>query len=152
MPLQNVETLEASTEIAASPAAVWAVLSDPRNMARWSPQTLKTFLKGEGLGATMINLNKRGFLLWPTQSKIVRFVPEQEIAWRVKENTVVWSYTLEPAGAGTKVTARREAPEGITDLSVRLTNVAFGGTDSFAAELERDLAATLTKIKAELEG
>ncbi len=151
MPLLNVDTIEASAEIAAPPATVWSLLSDPRNMARWSPQTAKTFLRGEGLGAKMVNVNRRGLLVWPTTSKVVRFVPEQEIAWRVKENTVVWSYTLEPTATGTRVTARREAPEGISDVSVKLTNAVFGGVDSFGAELERDLAATLAKIKADAE-
>lgn len=152
MPLKNVETIEASVEINATPATVWALVGDPRNMARWSPQTAKTFVKGAlGQGAKMFNVNRRGLLVWPTQAEIVRYLPEQEIAWRVKENYTVWSYTLEPSAAGTRVTARREAPQGISDLSVKLTNVAFGGVDSFADELEADLGRTLAKIKADAE-
>lgn len=153
MPLKDVETIETSTEIEAPPAAVWALVSDPRNMRRWSPQNVKTFVRGRsvGVGSTMVNINRRGLLVWPTQSKIVRFSPEREIAWRVKENFTVWSYALEPTATGTRLTARREAPDGISDLSVRLTKTAFGGVDSFAQELEQGMQQTLAAIKRDAE-
>ena len=71
----------------------------------------------------------------------------------MNENWTVWSFNLEPlADGGTRLVQRREAPQGISDLSVRLTKAVFGGTESFAAELERDMQTTLRKIKAELEG
>ncbi|WP_238993388.1 SRPBCC family protein [Nocardioides caldifontis] len=157
MPLLDVAPLEATLEIDAPPARVWELVSDLRNMARWSPQTARTFVRGGGPvreGTRTVNINRRGFLVWPTQAKVVRFVPEREIAWRVKENTVVWSYTLEPTatGTGTRLTARREAPQGISDVSVRLTKAAFGGVESFSAELARDMHRTLERIKADAEG
>ena len=99
MPLQDVAPIEASTEIDAPPAQVWALVSDLRNMARWSPQCVRTFVRGGGevaQGSKMVNINRRGLLFWPTQSKVVRFTPEKEIAFRVKENWTIWSYTLEP--------------------------------------------------------
>lgn len=157
MPLQNVPTLESSIEIAAPPARVWELVSDLRNISRWSPHTAKSFVRGGkvdgsiGLGTRLLNVNRRGFLVWPTQSKVVRFVAEREIAFRVKENFTVWSYLLEPDGAGTRLTSRREAPEGISDVSVRLTKAAFGGVDSFAAELEQGMHETLRRIKADAE-
>jgi hypothetical protein len=104
-----------------------------------------------GLGSRMVNLNRRKLLFWPTQSKIVRFTPEKEIAFRVKENFTVWSYELEPVGTGTRVVARREAPHGVSDLSVGLTKAALGGVDRFTAELEQGLNQTLRKIKADAE-
>ena len=59
---------------------------------------------------------------------------------------------LEPtATGGTLLTSRREAPKGISDVSVRLTNLAMGGVDDFGAELKRDMATTLAKIKADAE-
>jgi uncharacterized protein YndB with AHSA1/START domain len=152
MPLLDVAPIEATTEIAAPPAEVWKLVSDLRNMARWSPQVVKTFVKAPVTeGSTMLNINRRGLLVWPTQSKVVRFVPEREIAFRVKENYTVWSYLLEPAGSGTRVTARREAPHGISDLSVGLTKRALGGVDAFTAELQDGLRQTLQRIKADAE-
>lgn len=153
MPLLDVAPLEAQVEIAAPPAKVWTLVSDLRNMARWSPQVVKTFVKTPiAEGTTMRNLNRRGFLFWPTQAKIVRFVPEQEIAFRVKENFTIWSYRLQPtASGGTTLTSRREAPQGISDLSVGLTKRALGGVDRFTVELQQGMQETLAKIKADAE-
>ena len=154
MPLQDVAPIEATIEIDASPAEVWALLSDVRNMARWSPQVVRTFVRGGGevgLGSRMVNLNRRKLLFWPTQSKVVRFTPEKEIAFRVKENLTIWSYELEPTGTGTRVLARREAPQGLSDLSVGLTKAALGGVDRFTEELEHGLNETLRKVKADAE-
>ena len=152
MPLMNVAPIEATVEIDASPAKVWELVSDLRNMARWSPQVVKTFVKTPvAEGSTMFNINRRKLLVWPTQAKVVRFVPEQEIAFRVKENFTVWSYQLEPAGTGTRITARREAPQGISDLSVGLTKRALGGVDVFTEELQQGMRETLAKIKADAE-
>ena len=153
MALQNVEPLEASIEIEAPPARVWSLVSDLRNMSRWSPQCMKTFVRGDiGVGTKTININRRGFLVWPTQSKVVRLTPEREIAFRVKENYTVWSYTLEDLGGGrTRLVSRREAPQGISDVSVRLTKAALGGVTEFTSELEDGMRATLAGIKADAE-
>ena len=152
MPLLNVALIEATVEIGAPPAKVWELVSDLRNMARWSPQVVKTFVKAPvAEGSTMFNINRRKLLVWPTQAKVVRFVPEQEIAFRVKENFTVWSYQLEPSGTGTRLTSRREAPQGISDLSVGLTKRALGGVDVFTTELQDGMRETLEKIKADAE-
>jgi uncharacterized protein YndB with AHSA1/START domain len=155
VPLTDVAPLEATVEIDAPPAEVWSLVSDLRNMPRWSPQCARTFVRGGGpveLGSRMVNLNRRGLLVWPTQSKVVRFVPEQEIAFRVKENWTVWSYTLEPtATGGTVVTARREAPNGVSDVSVRLTKAVLGGVEAFSDELVEGMRQTLARIKADAE-
>src|SRR6476646_6573352 len=128
------EPLEASTTVAAPPEEVWPLVADLRRMPRWSPQCVKTFVRGGGpveLGSTMVNINRKGLLFWPTQSKVVRYEPGREIAFRIKENYTVWSFTLEPDGAGTKVVERREVPQGISDVSLRLTKAVLGGVDGF---------------------
>ena len=103
MTQQDVPTISQSVEIDAPVAKVWSLVSDPRHMTRWSPQTWKTFLRGGGQlgeGARFFNINKRGLLVWPTQSKVVRFTPEQEVAWRVKDNYTIWSLKLTPNATG----------------------------------------------------
>lgn len=161
MPLTDVAPISASIEVDAPPAAVWALVSDLRNMAQWSPQTAKSLLRGgdtaAALGSKFLNINRKGLLVWPTQSKVVRFTAPTaseggEIAWRVKENYTVWSLQVEPtADGGTRLTSTREAPEGISDVSVRLTKVAFGGVPKFTSTLQRDMGETLKKIKAAAE-
>lgn len=154
MPLTDVAPIEASIEIAAPPAKVWALVSDLRNMPRWSPQVRKTIVRGGEVreGAKLININRRGLLVWPTQSMVTEFVPQQKVAFRVKENWTVWSFELSPTGdGGTRVVQRREAPQGISDLSVRLTNAALGGVEDFTTELEQGMNQTLQKIKRDVE-
>jgi uncharacterized protein YndB with AHSA1/START domain len=153
MPLTDVASLQATIDIAAPPATVWALVGDLRHMPRWSPQTAKSFLRGEnGLGARFVNVNRLGLLVWPTRSKVVRYEEGREIAWRVKENFTIWSLRLEPtAEGGTRLVQTREAPEGISDVSVRATNLAFGGVPKFNQTLQADMATTLDRIKAAAE-
>ena len=154
MPLTDVATIEASTEIAAPPAKVWALVSDLRNIPRWSPQTQKTFIRGEVRpGTKMFNINRKGLLVWPTQAVVKVVEPEQKIAFKIRENWTTWSFTLEPTeDGGTLLTERREAPDGISDLSVTLTKRFLGGVDDFTESLQQGMAQTLSRIKAEAEG
>jgi hypothetical protein len=158
MPLTDVAPISASIEIDAPPTRVWELVSDLRSMPRWSPQTARSILRGEnGLGARLFNINRAGLKVWPTRSKVIRFDEPgsdstAEIAWRVKENFTIWSLKLEPtADGGTRLTTTREAPDGISDISVRLTKAMFGGVASFTSTLQADMASTLARIKAAAE-
>lgn len=154
MPLTDVAPIEASIEIAAPPAAVWELVSDLRNMPRWSPQCRKTIVRGGAMqeGAKLININRRGLLFWPTQAMVTEFVPEQKIAFKIRENWTIWSFTLIPTSdGGTRVVQRREAPRGISDVSVRLTKAVLGGVEDFTTELEQGMNQTLSRIKADAE-
>jgi hypothetical protein len=151
MPLR-ADTLEASVDIAATPAQVWALVGDPRNMRRWSPQLVRSIGRSSGHGATFFNINRMGLLVWPTNSKVVRHEPEQEIAWRVKDNYTIWGLRLEATDDGTRLTQYREAPQGISDVSVRLTKRFMGGVPKFTNTLQCDMTTTLERIKADVEG
>jgi uncharacterized protein YndB with AHSA1/START domain len=154
MPLTDVAPIEATIEISAPPERVWELVSDLRNMPRWSPQCRKTIVRGGVIreGAKLINLNRRGLLFWPTQAMVTELEPERRIAFRIKENWTVWSFELSatPEG-GTRVVQRREAPKGIADVSVRLTNTVLGGVDGFTTELEQGMNQTLQRIKQDAE-
>ena len=153
MPLTDVAPIEASIEIAAPPAKVWALVSDLRNIPRWSPQTAKTFIRGDiKPGTKMFNINRKGFLVWPTQAMVKVVEPEKQIAFKIRENWTTWSFTLEPTDdGGTRLTERRDASDGISDLSVTLTKRVLGGIDDFTASLQSGMEQTLAKIKAEAE-
>lgn len=146
--------LTTDIEIAAPPATVWALVSDLTKMPQWSPQVVRTKVlpSPARLGSRMINLNKQGLKRWPTTGKIVRFEEEREIAFRITENHTVWSFALEPtATGGTRLTHRRETPEGISKLSVVLTKAMLGGQEPFVAELRSGMSRTLAGIKAAAE-
>ena len=155
MPTEIEPLLEETVEIDATPAQVWAAISDVRRMARWSPQVMRTFVRGGGavrLDTRTVNLNRRGLLVWPTQAKVVRVEPHREFALRIRENLTIWSFTLEPTDAGgTRITQRRETPQGISSVSLRLTDAVLGGQKSFTAELREGMRQTLDRIKADAE-
>ena len=106
--------LEETIDIDASPATVWSLVTDLPRMAQWSPQVVRTIVRGEGikLGTRLFNINRRGLMFWPTRSSVVRFDPEREFAFRIAENLTIWSFSLEPTRTGTRLLQRREAPEG----------------------------------------
>jgi hypothetical protein len=83
---------------------------------------------------------------------VTEFVPEQKVAFKIRENWTIWSFTLIPTSdGGTRLVQRREAPKGISDLSVQLTNAVLGGVDDFTAGLEQGMVQTLSRIKADAE-
>lgn len=145
--------LEESIQIDAPPVAVWSLVTDLPRMARWSPQVLKTFVRGGNvrLGAEAVNINRRGLLVWPTRSKVVRFEPHRDFAFCIKDNLTVWSFELEPVDGGTRLTQRRETPRGISDISLKLTDRVLGGQETFTAELREGMQQTLRRIKDEAE-
>lgn len=144
------ETIETSTPR----VRVWSLVGDLTNMSRWSPQVMHTRVSDRpiGLGTTMLNINRRGLLVWPTRGKVVRFEPHREIAFRIKDNYTIWSFTLEDTeSGGTRITQRREAPDGISKLSDTLTTRVLGGVGPFQEELREGMQQTLRRIKAEAE-
>lgn len=146
--------LTATTTINAAPAPVWAHVTDLPRMAQWSDQVVKTkVLGGEvKLGARFINLNHQGWKHWPTNGKVVRFEQQRDFAFRIAENGTIWSFQLEDGGDGTtKVTHRRETPDGVTGLSVGMTKAVLGGVDAFTDELRAGMQQTLANIKADVE-
>lgn len=149
------DELTASITINAAPQQVWAAISDVTRMPSWSPQVRKTIIRGggaPGLGTKFININRQGWKHWPTTARIVRCDPYKEFAFRVNENRTVWSFTLEETDGGTRVTQRREAPEGISQVSHVMIAVGLGGQKEFIPMMQRGMEQTLQRLKAELEG
>lgn len=145
--------IEETIEIAAPREKVWALISDPERMSAWSPAVVKTFVRGRplGVGTVMVNINRVGLRVWPTTSTIVRFSEPAEWAQRMRENRTVWSFTLEPNGAGTTLTQRREAPNGVQPAANALMKIFFGGVDNFQSQLRTGMQQTLRAIKVAAE-
>jgi uncharacterized protein YndB with AHSA1/START domain len=149
------QLLEHSVEIDAPPERVWDLVSDVRRMPEWSPSVTSTRLRSGyervELGTEFTNLNVLGELEWKTHGTVVRFDVERKIAFRIEENWVVWSFTLDPAAHGTRLTQRRETPEGISELSLELTDGFMGGQEEFTRTLHEGMRETLGRIRSEAE-
>lgn len=145
-----------SIQIDAATDVVWQLVQDVRRMSEWSPQVESTRLSDGAtdvaLGVVFTNANRQGELAWKTHATIVRFDAGRELAYRIEENWVVWSFQLEPTGDGrTLLTQRREAPDGISDLSRDLTDAYLGGQEAFTETLGDGMRRTLVAIKAAAE-
>ena len=149
----ELEPLEASVEIAAPQERVWALVSDLERMSSWSPQVVRSTVDGTvGLGTTFVNDNQQDDVSWPTNAKVVRFDPPRELAFKVKENRLIWSFELEPLpGGGTRVTQRRECPAGTTEGSVAFTETYLGGVPAFTERQRAGMQETLARLRADAE-
>jgi uncharacterized protein YndB with AHSA1/START domain len=147
--------LRVETEIAAPPARVWAALTDLGRMSDWSPELVRMVpLKPGGLkvGQQYLGLNRRKAVVWPTRSVVAVLEPERTLAWDTKSSGARWIYELTGEGSGTRVVHRRPVPARLTGLSKAFASLFLGGSDGHAAELERGMAQTLTRLKAAIEG
>ncbi len=149
----NRERIASSIEIDASPAAVWAVVSDLRRMGEWSPQCRRMIIRGGEVrqGTRTINLNRQGWKWWPTRSYVKVFEPEKRLVLKTAENGTLWSYELEPTATGTRLTEARLAPNGVSAVSNFFVGLALGGTEQFEDGLQRGIEQTLARIKAAAE-
>ncbi|UYM04287.1 SRPBCC family protein [Solicola gregarius] len=146
------DVLELSTDIDAPVDRVWPIVSNLKRMGEWSPQCRKMVVFGEvRQGARTLNLNRKGMLVWPTSAKVVALAPKERIAFRVSENKTVWSYTVESTESGTRVTERREAPNGTTGFSQLFVRLFLGGNAGLEKDLIRGMETTLARIKTEAE-
>lgn len=151
--MANRDVITSSTEIAASPAVVWSIVSDLRRMGEWSPQCRRMIIRGGpvGQGTRTININRQGWKFWPTRSYVKVFEPERRLALKIAENGTVWTYDLEPTPTGTRLTETRTAPDGVSAVSNFLTKRVLGGTEAFEDELQAGIEQTLGRIKAAAE-
>ena len=144
--------LVAEIDIAAPPPRVWEAVGDPARMARWAPEGVLVRVIGTPrVGARTVNVNRRGFVVWPTSSTILRYAPAREIAWSVPSSGTVWSMELTPTtDGGTHLVNRRVVP-GPRPLVARLFAPLVGGTAGHDVDLAADMHRTLAAIKADLE-
>ncbi|KRC66655.1 hypothetical protein ASE12_18895 [Aeromicrobium sp. Root236] len=150
--------LESTTTIAATPDEVWAAVSDVKAMHRRSPELVGMWLFGPPrAGRRGVNLNRRKGFVWPTFSRVVQWKPPANdngrgvFRFHVWPTNVDWSYEIEPADGGTRLTERRTAlPD--PSPSVRWTaRLALGGADAHDRELSDGMDRTLAAIKADVE-
>lgn len=144
--------ISASVEIDAAPETVWAVVSDVTRMSEWSPECRRIIVLGspkQGVGTTLLGLNRRGWAVWPTTSKVVRYEPGTAVAWRTRESGATWTYELTPTDAGTLLTGGRRLRR--FSVGTKLMAPLIGGAVGHDEELVGGIRTTLERIKAAVE-
>ncbi|MEV6950352.1 SRPBCC family protein [Streptomyces sp. NPDC051183] len=137
---ERVRLLEEQIVVDAAPADVHRVVSDLRNMGRWSPECRRVLVAGPPgrPGGRFLGLNRRGPFLWFTTGRIVVLREPQAPDWTGEFGFDVgifglpiarWGYRFEPEGDGTRVTEtwqdlRTGRGAGLTDA----LGAVFAGT------------------------
>ncbi len=103
--------IEVSRVIAASPEALYDIVSDLPRMGELSPENTGGMwvngAAGPAVGAEFRGTNSRGTKHWATTAVVERAERGHEFAFRVHVGPVKvarWSYRFEPVEGGTKVT------------------------------------------------
>ncbi len=121
----DLPVVEVSADIAAPPGAVWELVTDVNLPGRFQDEFQRAeWLDGDGpaLGARFAGWNERRGFQWDTVSWVVAYEPEREFGWAVSDPDnpgAIWTYRLEPADGGTRLTYHRQlgpGPSGVTAI------------------------------------
>ncbi len=147
-----------SIEIAAPPERVYALVSDVTRYGEWSPENLGgQWLDGAGgplAGARFKAKNKRRFS-WSTTSTVQVADAAREFSFITGKapGGTVWRYALEPSPTGGTIVSESfetEADPGFVEKFLTKLGTGVRWEDR-GADLERNMAATLDRLKTAAE-
>jgi uncharacterized protein YndB with AHSA1/START domain len=150
------DDVSVSREIAASPEAVWAMVSDVTRMGEWSPEnTGGTWIggaTGPTPGARFKGRNRAGVRRWSTVCTITDATPGEDFVFEVAAGPLKvarWAYHFVPTETGCTVTETWTDQRGglIRTLAGPLT-----GVSDRASHNRSTMEATLERLAAAAEG
>ncbi|WP_277213292.1 SRPBCC family protein [Isoptericola croceus] len=157
--MATARTHSESIEIAATPAEVYALVSDVTRTGEWSPVCKECWwdeadapAPGDSprLGAHFTGRNETPDRTWETRSQVVVADPGREFAWVVGQGFVRWGYVLRAldGGAATELTETWEfTPEGLAAFEQRYGEDAGREIEARTTMAHEGIPATLAKIK-----
>jgi hypothetical protein len=141
--------------IAASPEAIWNVVSDLPRMGELSPEnrggTWTKGATGPAVGATFKGNNANGDRAWSTTVKVAECVPGKAFAFDVTVGPIKvaqWRYDIADAGNGTSTVT-----ESWTDRRhplVKKLSVRASGVDDRGAHNRAGMEETLRRLEEKL--
>lgn len=147
---------EVALHISAPPERIYGIVTDVAGMGRLSPEcTGGRWLgdaTGPAVGARFKGTNKRGFARWSTTNEVVEAEVGRAFSFKTLQSGYQWTYRLEPDGAGTMVTERRDPFRKRPTVAKLFTQVLLGGEDGHNDEMRAGMRATLERVKALAEG
>ncbi len=147
--------LSVSRDIAASPATVFAALTDITRMGEWSPETIRAEwhegINGPALGAGFTGHNRIGDREWTTDATVVELVPDERFFFDCLSRGFhfsSWGYSIEPTDSGCRVTEHWQdlRPEAALERSKEIT-----GVDDRVSHNRAGMEATLARLADALE-
>ncbi|MFF5505665.1 SRPBCC family protein [Streptomyces roseolus] len=129
-------SLEESVVVDAPPAVVYALVSDLRNMGRWSPECRGVWVPRPPArpGSRFIGFNRRGPFLWPTVGRVTQARRDSAFVFDISAFGLPiarWGYRFEPEGSGTRVTEFWQdlRTEGFRARAAELLGTVFAGSN-----------------------
>lgn len=159
--MDRVRTVSDEVLVAATPASLYALVSDPSLMRRWSPENTGASTTGSlPVGAQFDGTNRRGRKRWVTRSVVTAADPGSRFAFRVHRiglgrplvpsRNASWEYRFTPVDGGTLVTETWTDDRRWPDALVRAFDTVATGT-TFAAFQRGNIRRTLDRLKADAE-
>ncbi len=147
--------LEVSRDIAASPAVVFAALTDVTRMGEWSPETHAAEWAegstGAEVGAVFTGHNRNGDNEWTTEAVVVECVENERFVFDCRVGDFVfasWGYGIEATDQGCRVTEywQDHRPDSVKAMSVEIS-----GVEDRVAHNEAGMAETLARLATAVE-
>ncbi len=147
--------LEVSRDIAASPTAVFAALTDITRMGEWSPETYlaewNEGVDGPSVGARYTGHNRNGDKEWNIEAEIVELVPDERFFFDCNSRGFVfskWGYSIEPTDGGCRVT---ELWQDLRPEEAKPRSMSVSGVEDRVAHNRVGMEQTLARLATALE-
>lgn len=155
---QRIPHDELSTDIAATPEQVYALVADISRMGEWSPECIRcSWTKGATgpvVGARFKARNRGGRgPAWFNTPRVTVAEPGREFAFNRSGpgiGSYTWRYRMEPTDGGTRLTESFDAERPLGSWMTWITEKWTGSSDR-DADLRRGMTVTLARIKAAAE-
>lgn len=159
--MSDLPSCEVTATIAASPEAVWALVSDVTRVGEWGGECVGAEwldgASGPAVGARFLGRQVRADRKWETTSVVIEAEPGRSFSWVVGDPanaSATWRYELSGEGTGTSVRYRAEmgpGPSGLTALIAHTPDREEQIIEGRLAEHRRNMAATLAAITTAAE-
>jgi Polyketide cyclase / dehydrase and lipid transport len=150
--MERLTSDEVQGFVAASPQAVYDLVSDVTRTPQWSPEVIECrWLDGADravVGARFRARNRRRWLVWANEPVVEVAEPPTEFAVSRTERgagTIRWGYRLVPGGAGTRVTIYYEVVRPVPLGLHVVLRLVFGVRD-LRADLHHNLLTSLDRL------
>ena len=148
-------TLSDDVLVDASPEEVYDLVSDQTRVVEWSPECVsgewEDPARAGEVGAVFVGHNETAERSWSTRSTVVAADRPREFAWEVGDGLVRWTFQIDPADGGARLTERWH----FLDAGIAMFQERYGDADAQIADRTRaamdGIPRTLTAIKGILE-
>lgn len=153
----TARTHQDSVVVAATPEAVYDLVSDVTRTGEWSPVCASCWWDDEAeagqVGARFTGRNELPERTWETRSQVVAAERGREFGWVVGQGFVRWAFLMAPEGEGTRLTETWEfTPAGQEMFAEKYGERADAEIEDRTRHAHAGIPETLAAIKRIAEG